>query len=312
MFTSYHQPTFLYGMDTMSINSTDIERLETKYRKVLKCMMSLPDCTPTAGVYLCIGILPASAQRDIEILGLLGQLAVCEDEAQSVRAVVENTLTFYGINFSGWSGLVRRTCMQYNLPDPLQYLLHPWRPDRWRSHCKRVVETHWNEKLISVVEDTPSLCYMDTHYVSTTFPMRLWQLAGLCSESVRAATVVNWMLMGVYFTRELLHKMKKVDSPCCLGCDSSTQENLSHFLIHCGYYQEIRENYLPKFLEINVQLTEILQNEDKVMLSILDPLHSKLGNIAKSWKSSKRAYEISREFCYSMHRKREKLYKEPG
>ena len=55
-FVSYHQPTFLYGTDTMSINITDLERLETKYRKSLKCMMSLPDCTPSVAVYLCMGI----------------------------------------------------------------------------------------------------------------------------------------------------------------------------------------------------------------------------------------------------------------
>ena len=213
MFISYHQPTYLYGTNTMSINTTDIERLETKYRKVLKCMLLFPDCTPTAGVYFCLGILPASAQRDVEILRLLGQLAMCDTDTQTVRAVIENTLTFYGINFSGWSGLVRHNCMQYNLPDPLQYLQYPWRADRWRSHCKRVVESNWNDKLIAIVQDTPSLCYMDTNYVSTTVPMRLWQLAGLCSDSVRTATIVNWMVMGVYFTQELLHKMKKIRSP---------------------------------------------------------------------------------------------------
>ena len=96
----------------MPINITEFERLETKYRKSLKCMMSLPDCTPSDAVYLCMGILPASAQRDIEILGLLGQLAVCDGDAQNIRDVIENTLTFYGINFTGWSGLVRRTCLQ--------------------------------------------------------------------------------------------------------------------------------------------------------------------------------------------------------
>ena len=69
---------------------------------------------------------------------------------------------------------------------------------------------------------------MDTNYVSTTVPMRLWQLAGLCYDSVRAATVVNWMVMGVYFTRELLHKMKKIQSPQCLRCDLSESENLTH------------------------------------------------------------------------------------
>ena len=107
MFVSYHQPSFLYGTDTVCINESDIERLEIKYRKVLKCMLSLPDCTSSAAVYLCIGVLPASAQRDVEILGLLGQPGVCDQEAQDVRHVIENGLTFYGINFSGWSGLIR-------------------------------------------------------------------------------------------------------------------------------------------------------------------------------------------------------------
>ena len=80
-------------------------------------MLSLPDCTNSRAVYLSIGVLPATAQSDIEILGLLGQLAMCDTESQSVRGVMESTLTFYGVNFNGWSGLVRRTCLKYDLPD---------------------------------------------------------------------------------------------------------------------------------------------------------------------------------------------------
>ena len=140
MFQSYHQPSFIYGTDTMPLNTVDLDRIEVKYRKVLKCMLSLPDCTSSVAVYLSIGVLPATAQRDIEILGLLGQLAMCDQETQQVRAVIEHTLTFYGADFPGWSGLVRRTCLKYGLPDPLPYLQHPWRADRWRAHCKRIVQ----------------------------------------------------------------------------------------------------------------------------------------------------------------------------
>ena len=70
-------------------------------------MLSLPDCTTSAAVYLNVGILPATAHCDIEILVLLGQLAVCDGEAQDVRKIIENTVTFYGINFTGWSSLAR-------------------------------------------------------------------------------------------------------------------------------------------------------------------------------------------------------------
>ena len=161
MFISYHQPTFLYGTDTMCLNVGDMERIETKYRKTLKCMLSLPDCTNTESVYLSIGVLPATAQRDIEILGLLGQLAMCDTESQSVRGVMVNNLTFYGVNFDGWTGLVRRTCLKYDLPDPLQYLQNPWRADRWRDHCKKIVSDYWETQFLIKVRSMESLKFLD-------------------------------------------------------------------------------------------------------------------------------------------------------
>ena len=273
-------------------------------------MMSLPDCTSSAAVYLSIGVLPASAQRDVDILGLLGQLALCDQETQKVRAVIEHTLTFYGINFPGWSGLVRRTCMKYGLPDPLQYLQHPWRPDRWRSHCKKVVQDFWDNRLQAAAE-TATLKYLDLEYASTSVPMRVWQLAGLCSESVRKATIVSWMILGVYFSRELLHKMKKAKSDLCLACNEDKLENLNHILLYCSYYSEIRENYLPQFITRNKKLSEILDSEDMLILSVLDPLSSKLPeSVTKNWDSANEAYKMSREFCWNIHKKREIFYKD--
>ena len=93
MFLSYHQPSFLYGTETMNLNKGDIERLEIKYRKTLKCMLSLPDCTVSAAVYLCMGVLPAQAQRDVETIALFGQLAICDQEAQNITTIIEHTLT---------------------------------------------------------------------------------------------------------------------------------------------------------------------------------------------------------------------------
>ena len=65
------------------------------------------------------------------------------------------------------------------------------------------------QKIIGIVEDMPTLNNTNTVYVSTKIPMRIWLLAGLCSISVKAATIVNWIVMGVNFTRELVLSMKK-------------------------------------------------------------------------------------------------------
>ena len=62
----------MYGLDTMHINTTDMGRLETKYSsEVRKNMLSMLDCVSSPLVYLTMGILPATAQRDLEIMGLL-------------------------------------------------------------------------------------------------------------------------------------------------------------------------------------------------------------------------------------------------
>ena len=62
---------------------------------------------------------------------------------------------------------------------------------------------YWDKKLIETVESSETLKYVDTSYVTTLHPMRVWQMAGLCSDIVKHAAVVIWMSMGIYFTQEL-------------------------------------------------------------------------------------------------------------
>ena len=138
--------------------------------------------------------------------------------------------------------------------------------------------------------------------------MQVWQMAGLCSNSVKMATVVSWMTLGVYFTRVLLFKMRKAKSQNCLGCGNIESESLTHILLHCTNYKEIREAFIPQYLNENNFLSDIFDNEDQLILSILDPLSSKLPDIVTTnWESPKLAYRMSRIFCYNIHKKREKI-----
>ena len=206
--------------------------------------------------------------------------------------------------------MVRKTCLKYGLPDPLDYIQYPWRPDRWRTMCKQTVQNYWEKEFLQVVEKSDVLKYVDTDYASLSIPMRVWQMAGLCSDSVKQATVQHWMMVGVYFTRTFLHKMKKVKSPLCLGCNKQN-EDLNHLLLHCSYFDQIRQKYLPQYIAQNSKISEILNNEELIIQTILDPVSSKLPEIVrKNWVSVKTAYTLSRQFCSNLHRKREKLYSE--
>ena len=132
----------------------------------------------------------------------------------------------------------------------------------------------------------------------------------LVFSACKSTTIVSWMMLGVYRTQEFLFKMKKSKSPSCVGCETKSEnENLSHLLLYCTYYQSIREEFIPMYHLNNKNLSSILDNEEKIILSILDPLSSKLPEvITLNWTSPKHAYEISRQFCYNLHNKREKLY----
>ena len=105
--------------------------------------------------------------------------------------------------------------------------------------------------------------------------------------------------------------MKKANTDNCLGCGLGVTENLGHFLLHCVLYTNIREEYLPKFYEINRNISLTFENENQILICILDPVSSQLPDeVIKGWTSVSRAYELSRQFWYDMHRKREKYYKD--
>ena len=92
-----------------------MDQLETKFRSILRSLQSLPPSTVSAAVYLMSGVPPVVAERDIQIMRLTGQLAICARDLQNVSAILEENLSKYGIKFSGWSGLARRTAALYGL-----------------------------------------------------------------------------------------------------------------------------------------------------------------------------------------------------
>jgi hypothetical protein len=312
MIFSYIQPIFLYGTETMEINKTDVARLETSFRSILKKMMSLSDNVATPAVYLSCGVFPAEAQRDIEILGLMGQLAVCPDELQNIRKIIEHNLSFYCDGFHGWSALARSVCYKYNLPDPLEYLQKPWRPDRWRKHCMQAVGNYWESLLKEAARQKDSLQYFDIDSASIFKPTQTWVLAGLDSVEVKKATVVNWMQLGVYKTREKLLQFKQVKSDLCLACNMNQKESLHHLLFLCPFYDTIRQPVLTKLFLANTNLTQIMDNSVLKTTLILDPLSNLLPEaVTDSWNlSTNDVHRLCREMCYNIHKKREKLYKE--
>ena len=61
---------------------------------------------------------------------------------------------------------------------------------------------------------------------------------------------------GCLYTRVFLHKMKKIKTPQCAGCNNK-DEDLSHLLLHCSFYDSIRETDLPQYFVQNTSIGDI-------------------------------------------------------
>ena len=93
-------------------------------------------------------------------------------------------------------------------------------------------------------------------------------------------------------------------SPARRAGKTSVECSYDLFLCHATHV-------LPQYFTQNSNLSDILNNEDHIVQMILDPVSAKLpATLKNNWVSVKTAYSLSRQFCYSIHRKREKLYKE--
>ena len=114
------------------------------------------------------------------------------------------------------------------------------------------------------------------------------------------------MQLGVFKTREKLFSMKLTKSDKCLACSENQVETLFHLLIHCEFFRNIREEYLPRLAIVNSNLSSIITDEKKTLISIINPESSLLPSEAR--KHSDEVFNISRSFCYDIYRKREKFY----
>ena len=65
---------------------------------------------------------------------------------------------------------------------------------------------------------------------------------------------------------------------------------------------------MTKFIAACPNITKYLSNQQIIFLAILDPYSPLLPeDIRGGWKSSNEIYELSRNYFYDLHKKREKL-----
>ena len=174
------------------------------------------------------------------------------------------------------------------------------------------VTKYWTDLLLDNSSTYSSLEYLDLSQLSLTAPHPIWTAAGTNPVSVTKATVVTWLLLNVYKTGKRLYKMKKVKSPACILCSSPLDSQI-HFALQCSELAEIRTQYLDKFAQSCPNITNYMENEKLFLQILLDPFSSRVPiEVKNGWSSSDEAYKLTRNYCYHIHKKRDKLIENIG
>ena len=200
----------------------------------------------------------------------MGQLAICPPNLQNVTEIVKRNLTVYDLDFTGWSGLLRRTCAIYSLPDPLQYFDHPWDPKRWRTYVKEVVTEYWDNILKANAEGSDTLNLMDLSRLSTSEVHPLWKHAGLNSLNVKKTTIVFWLLLDVFHTNSKLFLFGKRKSEQCDLCGAPKEDRI-HFGLVCPSLHIIRNDFLLQIVSLSPCIIPYLEPTETLLVAILDP-----------------------------------------
>ena len=134
------------------------------------------------------------------------------------------------------------------------------------------------------------------------------------TQEVRKARIHIKMLVGDYLTYEIKSK-RSGGSPICRSCeDISSSEDLTHILVECVAYKNIRDRIFLEFsivcseLKINLKFEDMATTNENLCQFILDPSSLNLPkriNICDP--ELDRILRISRDYCFAINSARMKI-----
>ena len=213
----YSAPKFFSGLASLCLSPSDLRVLCLHRRTTLQRLQRLHPHTPAPAVHFLSGSLPAPAllhQHQLTLLHMVALLGPGNILHQHALYMLHHDVQ------NSWFVQLRRTTVQYSLPDPLQVLACPPLKILYKSMVKRAVRSYWHTTLAAQAAPLSSLRYLRPAFLPLgTGPHPLWWTCGSSTSAVRAATVQAKMLSGRYRSCWLRRHWTDESGACRLpGC----------------------------------------------------------------------------------------------
>ena len=317
----YLLPVLLSGLAALVLGKPELDALDHHHKVSLERLLRLYPRTPAPVVYLLAGSLPASGHLHCRQLGLFGMLARQGKTAilhRIATSILTNPVISYYASRHLWFLQVKRLCLQYALPDPLDILASPPSRSEWKRLVNRQVQTYWREKILAQAAALPSISHLRSTHLSLSSPSPLISLCKSSQHEIRKLTVQLRMLSGRYRTCWLRrHWSGNISGNCEVpGCSPGTPGTLAH--IATGQCAGLTAATIAaaeqwaNFISLNTYLLNLFRSvsvasQDNFLAFLLNPTtHPEVIGLAQQ--HGKRAMEdvsfLTRSWLYEHHRAR--------
>ena len=310
LFKTYISPIIRSGLSSFALQNSHLVPLNIFHRKILRGILNFSRNSNIPALHFLLGDLPIEGQIHRDIFSLF--YSVWSNPQSKIYALIKYLLQTSPPNSRTWAVHVRFLAQKYEIDDPLELMkLDAPSRESFKELVETKIVTFYEKDLRRKASENSRMLYLNVDLLS---------LRGRCHPSlanihtthdVKKAQFHMKMLGGDYLTFEK-KASQSGGSPHCRACETSEKEDILHIVSKCTAYTEIRNRIKQQYTELSQNSKTKIQfkniDESTFCQFILDPSSMNLKTrISISDPALERFFQLSRDFCYTLHVTRKKI-----
>ncbi|WAR14005.1 POLR-like protein [Mya arenaria] len=240
LFNLYVLPILTYGLEVILPGKCAMEKLEVFQKKSIKQLLSLPNNTADAAIYIISGVLPVEAQIHKKALTLLNNICLQDDNSIEKTLAQRQTIVKDGKSNS-WFIEIRRLLWFYDLDDITSVISNPFKRVVWKNKVKSVVNYKWKEQILTTAVHYKSLQHMNFQFYQPGHTHPILRIKTKSTRDITRIPVKLKLLVGTYILQSTKANFNQNSvNPTCQLCNESS-ETLEHFILECINLQTVRK-----------------------------------------------------------------------
>ena len=193
LYKIYVIPRVLYGLEALNLSKPNVNTLEKFQRKVLKCLMGIPERTATAALYIISGLLPIDAQLDIKYLSFLFSMISHDGR---LKDLILRQYIMKKAKSNSWITNIKFILQKYALPSVVDLISNCPTKIEWKRSVKDAIIKHVSAALEEEVKCKSTLVYLNPYFNMDTCHNVVSYISN--PREVRRACMKCQMLTGTY------------------------------------------------------------------------------------------------------------------